>query len=417
MIRTVLHCDMNNFFASVECRKDPRLFSLPVAVCGSVEERHGIVLAKNEVAKKFGITTGEPTVKAMAKCRELIILEPHYDEYIHFSRLAKEIYLSYTDLVEPFGADECWLDVTGSQALFGDGETIANNVRERIKSELGLTVSVGVSFNKMFAKLGSDMKKPDAVTVIPYDGFREKIWHLPASDLMGVGRATGAVLASYGIHTIGQLARAYPPMLKGCLGKNGLTLIEVANGRDFSPVVPSENAEPIKSMSHGTTTRRDLNTLDEIKAVMLALCEELGHRLISLGKKACGVNISLRDKDLHTRQYHCRLPIPTDSYSVIAKNAFSLMKEKHRLTKPLRSVTVGISELVPTSVPLQTDLFSDLSGTVRKETLDRVMDGINRRYGGGAIRYGVLFSNPLSDVGEGFGFGRVSQANDSVGLS
>lgn len=408
MIRTILHCDMNNFFASVECRKDPRLFSLPLAVCGSIEERHGIVLAKNYVAKKYGIVTGEPVVRAKQKCPDLIIAEPHYDEYMYFSRLAKEIYLSYTDLVEPFGADECWLDVTGSRALFGDGETIANALRERIKNELGLTISVGVSFNKMFAKLGSDMKKPDAVTVIPYESFREKIWHLPASDLMGVGPATCATLARFGIHTIGQIANAYPPMLKSALGKNGLSLIETANGRDVSPVVSEENAEPIKSMSHGTTTARDLTTREEIKTVMLALCEELGHRLLALKRKACSVSVALRDCNLQTYQYQCHLDMPTDSYSVIAKRAFALTLEKHHFSAPLRSVTVGVNNLIPSSSPCQIDLFTDPSDTVRRETLDSVMDRINVRFGRDKIRYGLLYSSSLSDVSEGFGFGKIN---------
>ena len=409
MVRTILHCDMNNFFASVECRKDPRLFDLPVAVCGSVEERHGIVLAKNYVAKKYGIVTGEPVFSAKNKCPDLITVEPHYDDYTYFSGLAKEIYLSYTDLVEPFGADECWLDVTGSYALFGDGKTIANELRERIKRELGLTISVGVSFNKTFAKLGSDMKKPDAVTVIPKDSFREKIWSLPANELIGIGPSTTATLARFGVHTIGQLANAYPPMLKSALGKNGLKLIEIANGRDESPVVSEENAAPIKSISHGTTTVRDLETHDDIKTVMLALCEELGHRLLSLKRKARTVSISLRDNQLVTRQYQCHLDMPTDSYSVIAKRAFSLMCEKHVLSAPLRSVTVGVNDLIPSSSPCQVDFFTDTSDTIRRETLDSVMDMINVRFGREKIRYGLLYSSPLSDVGEGFGFGMVSR--------
>ncbi len=401
---------MNNFFASVECLKDPSMLSRPVAVCGSVEERHGIVLAKNEEAKKYGITTGESVIQALAKCKELIIVEPHYDEYVRFSRLARKIYLDYTDMVEPFGADECWLDVTGSRALFGDGETIAHTIRQRIKEELGLTISAGVSFNKTFAKLGSDMKKPDAVTMIGEKDFREKIWHLPASDLMGIGRATSQALKAYGIHTIGQLACAYPPMIQGRFGKNGLRLIEIANGRDADPVIAHSNAAPLKSISHGTTTATDLCTPREVKTVMLALCEEIGHKLLSLGKKARTVVIHLRDCSLYTRQYQCRLPFPTDSYSEIALKAFDLMIEKHGMQKPLRSVTVGVTDLISADAPCQMSFFTDISGTARRETLDRVMDLINCRYGNGIIRYGVLFRNSLSDVGEGFGFGRVGQS-------
>jgi DNA polymerase-4 len=265
-----------------------------------------------------------------------------------------------------------------------------------------------VSFNKTFAKLGSDMKKPDAITVIPKESFREKIWELPASDLIGIGAATSATLARFGIHTIGELARAYPPMLKGALGKNGLKLIEIANGRDESPVVSEEHTAPIKSMSHGTTTPRDLETYEEIKTVMLALCEELGHRLLSIKKKACTVVISLRNNQLVTRQYQCRLDMPTDSYSVIAKRAFELMVEKHELTLPLRSVSIGVNDLIPSSLPCQVDLFTDPLDTVRKETLDRVMNGINLRFGKEKIRYGLLYASTLSDVGEGFGFGKIN---------
>ena len=200
MERTVLHCDMNNFFASVECVKNPSLWGKPMAVCGSIEDRHGIILAKNYLAKSFGVTTGEPVVKAKYKCKNLITVEADYDSYIKYSSLARKIYDEYTDLVEPLGLDECWLDVTQSKKLFGDGEKIAGTLRERIKTELGLTISVGVSFNKSFAKLGSDMKKPDATTCIYNNDFKQKIWNLPASELFGVGSATYNL--AYGNHPL-----------------------------------------------------------------------------------------------------------------------------------------------------------------------------------------------------------------------
>ena len=254
------------------------------------------------------------------------------------------------------------------------------------------------------------MKKPDAVTVIGEDDFREKIWHLPASSLIGVGRATEAALLSYGISTIGQLAGAYPPMLRGKLGINGVRLIEIANGRDYTAVADQNYQPPMKSVSHGTTTRRDVRTLTEAKAVMLALCEDIGHRLIAAGKKARGVSIFLRDNTLFTRQYQCPLPMTTDSYSVIAETAYKLMKEKHNFDKPLRSITVGAINLIPSSLPTQLDLFTDNSAYIKKEKIDRTMDKINNRFGRGKIRYGLVTSDPLSDVGEGFGFGRVSSA-------
>lgn len=201
MQRVILHCDMNNFYASVECMLNPELKNKPVAVCGSVEERHGIVLAKNYAAKAFGVSTGEAIWQAKQKCQDLVIVEPHYEQYMKFSKLAREIYGRYTDQIEPYGMDECWLDVTGSGCM-GTGFEIADEIRRTVKFELGLTISAGVSFNKIFAKLGSDMKKPDAITCIEADSFQEKIWCLPASDLLGVGRATEKVLSGYGIHTI-----------------------------------------------------------------------------------------------------------------------------------------------------------------------------------------------------------------------
>ena len=207
MNRSILHCDMNNFYASVECMLDPSLRKYPVAVCGSVEERHGIVLAKNYAAKAFDVKTGDAVWQAKQKCKDLVIVPPHYEEYIKYSKLARSVYSRFTDQVEPYGMDECWLDISGTEHIYGSPERVANKIRETIKFELGLTISVGVSFNKIFAKLGSDMKKPDAITVIEKDTFRDKIWGLPASDLLGVGRATQRVLDSYCIRTIGDKER------------------------------------------------------------------------------------------------------------------------------------------------------------------------------------------------------------------
>ena len=232
MLRSILHCDMNNFYASVECMLDPALKKYPIAVCGSVEERHGIVLAKNYKAKAFDVKTGDAVWQAKQKCKDLVVVPPHYEEYIKYSKLARSVYERYTDQVEPYGMDECWLDISGTESLFGSPEKVANEIRETMKFELGLTISVGVSFNKIFAKLGSDMKKPDAVTVIPKDTFKEKIWGLPAADLLGVGRATQRVLDSYCIRTIGDLANNDPEFLRRRLGKNKLKW----NGGDMKSV-------------------------------------------------------------------------------------------------------------------------------------------------------------------------------------
>ena len=278
MQRVILHCDMNNFYASVECMLNPELKNKPVAVCGSVEERHGIVLAKNYAAKAFGVSTGEAIWQAKQKCQDLVIVEPHYEQYMKFSKLAREIYGRYTDQIEPYGMDECWLDVTGSGCM-GTGFEIADEIRRTVKFELGLTISAGVSFNKIFAKLGSDMKKPDAITCIEADSFQEKIWCLPASDLLGVGRATEKVLSGYGIHTIGELAATSDDFLKCRLGKNGLAIKKYANGLDDSPVMRSDYVSPVKSIGHGITTMQDLENNAEVWCVMLELVQEIGTKL------------------------------------------------------------------------------------------------------------------------------------------
>ncbi len=190
MERTILHSDLNAFYASVECFCNPKIRHLPVAVGGDAEARHGIVLAKNNLAKSFGIITGETIWNAKQKCNDLVVVPANFERYLKFSRLVREIYAEYTDQMEAFGIDESWLDVTGSLYLFGSGKRIADEIRHRVYMELGLTVSIGVSFNKIFAKLGSDIKKPNATTVITRDNYRAVVWGLPASDLLYVGRST-----------------------------------------------------------------------------------------------------------------------------------------------------------------------------------------------------------------------------------
>ena len=230
MDKAILHCDINNFFASVECVLNPNISTLPVAVGGDAIERHGIILAKNYVAKSFGVSTGDTINDAKMKCKNIVIVKPHYMEYQKYSTLAKNIYKKFTDKVETFGMDECWLDVTDSVKLFGSIEEVADKIRYKIKNELGLTISVGASFNKIFAKLGSDMKKPDATTVISRENYKNKVWPLPIEDLMGVGRNTKKILHKYFINTIGDLAKEDCKTLERLFGKNGITLYEYANG-------------------------------------------------------------------------------------------------------------------------------------------------------------------------------------------
>lgn len=396
MERTILHCDMNNFYASVECMLNPSLIGHPVAVGGDVENRHGIILAKNYEAKKFGIQTGEALWQAKQKCPKLIIVPPHYEEYLKYSRLAHSIYADYTDLIEPYGMDEVWIDVTGSTKAFGSGEVIANTLRERIKYELGLTISVGVSFCKVFAKLGSDMKKPDAVTVIPKDNFRDIIWDLPASDMLGVGRSMEKFLSSYGIHTIGQLANAYPDLMRRKLGKNGMVLLAFANGEDRSKVAPQDYEPPMKSIGHGITTMQDLENNAEVWNIMLALTQDIGHKLRVYNKNAAGVAIYIRyivDKQIAGKQWQCQLPVRTHSAAIIAKEAYRLFERSYGWEYPIRSVTVRAINLCSQDLPEQLQFFSDAATVDRKEKLETAIEDIRRRFGKYSIQPACLCQN------------------------
>ena len=381
MERCILHCDMNNFYASVECMLNPSLRDLPVAVCGDVEKRQGIVLAKNYLAKAYGVQTGEAVWQAKQKCKCLVIVPPHFERYEEISKKARDIYFDYTDMVEPFGLDECWLDVTGSQKLFGSGEEIANKIRERIKRELGVTISVGVSFNKVFAKLGSDMKKPDAVTVIRKDSFREQIWHLPATDMIGVGRKTGEVLRKMGVCTIGDLANMPLGYLKYKFGKCGEYLHECANGEDESEVVTRSLYDVDKSVGHGVTTERDLVNNDEVYLCILELCESIGRKMYKHNKKASGVAISIKDNRLKSFTRQMKLPCPTSSPTYIAMVAYELFLKNYKWERNIRALTVRAIDLVDGDCPYQLDIFSDTGRILKLERVDMAVEGIKREYG------------------------------------
>ena len=394
MLRSILHCDMNNFYASVECMLDPALKKYPIAVCGSVEERHGIVLAKNYKAKAFDVKTGDAVWQAKQKCKDLVVVPPHYEEYIKYSKLARSVYERYTDQVEPYGMDECWLDISGTESLFGSPEKVANEIRETMKFELGLTISVGVSFNKIFAKLGSDMKKPDAITVIPKESFKEIVWDLPASDMLGVGRATEKKLSSVGIRTIGQLAQFPVDFFQRRLGKCGVDIWRFANGLDTSPVTVRDIEAPDKTVGHGMTAIQDLENPAEVWKFILELCQDIGHRLYVFNKKATGIAIAIRDKNLFTKQWQCGLPVSTQSPSVIAKEAFSLFLHNYDWTHPIRSITVRAINLTSLDTPCQLDLFSDPIKVAKAESLDKTIENLRYRFGKKIIRNACLLNNP-----------------------
>lgn len=379
--RAILHCDLNNFFASVECFLNPELRGKNVAVCGSVEERHGIVLAKNEGAKSYGVKTGEAIWEAKLKCRDLVIVPPHYDKYVQFSREVKKIYEEYTDMVEPFGIDECWLDVTGSRMLFGDEMMIAETLRERIKNEVGLTISVGVSFNKIFAKLGSDMKKPDAVTQITENDFKKKVWNLPCGDLLGVGRKTAVHLDRLGIKTIGDLAKMPPKLLENILGKNGVTLSNYANGLDMSPVLRAEEVPAVKSVSRGITCKRDLYNVEDVTPVVFSLSEKVAHELRKNNFYAQTVRVAIKDNRLMTRVFQKKIRTPARATDVLAKNAIELINKNYFFHIPVRAVTVFADDLVGDRFSFQLSFDEDYDYLEKIEKLDSVVDILRQRFG------------------------------------
>ncbi len=380
---------MNNFYASVECMLNPALRDKVVVVGGSVEQRHGIVLAKNDRAKAFGIQTGEAIWQARQKCHDIVVVPPHFAQYLRFSARAREIYARYTDLVEAYGMDECWLDVTGSRSM-GSGEEIAEEIRQAVRFELGVTVSIGVSFNKVFAKLGSDMKKPDAITTIYRSDFQEKLWHLPAGALLGVGRATRRKLSYYGIHTIGALAAADEAFLSQLLGIHGVRLKEFANGCDPSKVTQNDYVAPIKSVGHGITTTQDLENSAEVWSVMLALVQDIGTKLRRHKKVASGVAISVRNQELVIKEWQCKLPMPTQSPSLLAKAAFALFDAQYEWQCDIRSLTVRAIDLLEEHTPTQIDMFTDVSQLEKRERLDMTIEAIRTRFGKGAIKAAVL---------------------------
>lgn len=380
MERYVLHCDLNNFYASVECLLNPALRDVPLGVCGDPGKRHGVILAKNEIAKRYGIRTGDVVWEARQKAPDLHLVPPHFDVYSGFSKQAFDLYTRYTPSVEPFGADECWLDVTASQKLFGDGRTIADKIRERVKAESGLTCSVGVSFNKVFAKLGSDLKKPDATTVIDRNNFKRRIWGLSADQLFMVGRRTYERLKQLNISTIGDLAVADADMLKSNFGVNGLKMKANAMGDDTEPVREAVKSRDVKSIGHGMTAVRDIETLDDARDLIYYLSEKVGARMRKAGVRGSLVSVGMRDSALFSivRQKH--ISVPTYSSTEIAEHATALFAENWS-GDPMRTITVAMSKLEDIGEPQQLSFFDDAKRNDKLEKLDEALDKITKKYG------------------------------------
>ena len=384
-MRTILHVDMNNFYASVECLYRPEIRDYPVAVAGDPANRHGIILAKNMLAKQLGVKTGEAIWEAKLKAPDLVTVPPDLKKYLRFSRMARKILYDYTDRVEPFGIDENWIHVTDSYSLYGDGKTIAELIRKRVKEELGLTVSIGVSFNKVFAKLGSDLKKPDAVTVIPYEGFKDIVWPLPAEEMLYVGRSTIKKLHGRNIFTIGDIAKCDIKRLNLLLGKWGDVLWMFANGKDTAQVRKINENAAVKSIGNGTTCPRDLINNQDVKLVFSVLAESIAARLRDYGLKAFGVQIYVRDNSLSSISRQKKITKATCLSDDILNAAMELFTTGYSWVRPVRSLSMRAIDLVTDNGCMELSLFEDNEKEIARENLAHAIDGIRKRFGHGAV--------------------------------
>lgn len=387
---------MNGFYASVELLRRPDLRGRPMAVCGDPKNRHGIILAKNEEAKKYGVVTAETIWQAKKKCPQLELVKPHHDKYREYSQQINKIYLEYTDMVEPFSIDESWLDVTASQQLFGSGRQIADQIRGRIRDELGLTLSVGVSYNKIFAKMGSEYKKPDATTEITRENYRELLWPKPVGEMFFVGWSTKEKLAGLGIHTIGDLAAGDPRTLEVLLGKQGALLHRYANGLDDSPVALYDHREKIKSVGNGITFRRNLTGADDILTAVTSLSDTVAGRLRKYQMKAYGVKVDIKDPYFKTISRQKQLHLPTNLAEEIRSAVLEIIRSSWKSGAPIRLLTVTAINLTDETADEQLSLFSpDGNGRTKNESIERTMDSIREKFGSSSIIYGQILDNDL----------------------
>lgn len=387
---------MDGFYASVELLNHPELKHLPVAVCGNPENRHGIILAKNTPAKKYGIKTAETVWQAKKKCPELQLLPPHHHKYKEYNLKINEIYQRFTDMVEPFSIDESWLDVSASLKLFGSGREIADTIRSTVRKELGLTLSVGVSFNKIFAKMGSDYHKPNGTTVISREKYKELLWPMNVRKMFFVGSATADKLNKVGIHTIGELALSDQNLLTALLGKQGSMLFEYANGLDNSPVSLYTEREKIKSVGNGTTFRRDLSGIEDIKTAVTALSDTVASRLRKYQMKSLGVKVDIKDPEFKVISRQKQLDVPTNLSEEISRLAVEIIQSSWNLRNPIRMLTITAINLCDETESEQLSLFNmDVAAREKGEKVARTMDDIRAKFGGKSITFGRVLNNNI----------------------
>ncbi len=398
MERVIYHCDCNSFYCSVELLSRPELRTVPAAVCGDPNSRHGIILAKNEPAKALGVRTAETIWQARRKCPDLTLLPAHHGLYREYSKRVNAVYDRFTDLIEPFGIDESWLDVTGTLHLFGgDPKALADRIRNTVREELGLTISVGVSFNKVFAKLGSDYKKPDATTVITVDNFRQVVWPLPVTDLLYVGRAAAGVLRQYGVATIGELAAFDRFALVELLGRQGGQLWNYANGLDASPVAPAGTYTPPKSVGNGETFPRNLICREEVSRGVAMLADQVAVRLRKHGLMASTLQVSIRDPNFKDICRQRPLDAPANTARELYLAAMDIIGRCWKSNAPIRAITLTAHGLIPEGEAAeQLDLFQAAAPRKRDkvEKLERTMDAIRSKYGREAVTVAALTRPP-----------------------
>lgn len=394
--RLILHCDLNNFYASVECITHPEWKNIPLAVAGNPEKRHGVILAKNELAKAKGIKTGDTIWQAKQKEPALVCVAPHFSEYMEYSRKAFEIYTRFTSQVEPFGPDECWLDVTASTKLFGTGKQMGDKLRRIMRDETGLTISVGVSFNKVFAKMASDLVKPDATTPVTRTNYKQLLWNLPVGDMIMVGKKTAAKLNKLNIFTVGDLAAADVNMLKSHFGIVGERLVLCANGGDEEPVREYVQSREEKSVGHGMTATRDLVTYADVESLITYLSDKVAYRMRKAGVRGFGVSLGLRSFELKHITRQKKLPVATCASADIKGAAIELLHENWHENIALRTITVSVFDLSRNNA-VQLSLFADASHE-RAENLERTIDAIRKKYGDDAIyRAGIAGTDFIYD--------------------
>lgn len=400
-MKDILHCDLNGFFASVECVKNPKLKNVPMAVCGDPKLRHGIILAKNELAKKYNIVTAETIYSAKKKCPSLVLVQSNYADYKKYSKLVNEIYLKYTEKVEPFSIDESFLDVTESKKLFGSPYEIAYKIKEDVKNTLGLTISVGVSFNRVLAKMGSDMKKPDAITVLSKENFKKILYPLPVGNLLFVGKSTCNTLNKMRIYTIGDLANYDVVKLTKKIGKLGSMIHNYANGIDSDEVKLYGTKHDPKSISRGVTFQKDITDINELIKVIREICSFIAEALRKKNMKCSVVTVSIKDNLFATINRQKQI-FKTDLYQDISNIAVSILKENYIEGNIVRAITVGVSGLENPKDEVQLDLF-DLNESIKKdekkqklEIATKALDGIKEKYGKDKIKFASLLNNDVN---------------------